>query len=144
VSLWTRPVEAAAQCEPGFGDGFLKVGAIPVALLSLPPTIANGIYATKGERPSPAWLVMGYLSSVVGLAYSTVAIVSATDSCLQEGFLPLAVLMTTLTGLDLGFTIWAHTQPSVATQSTTADLTSLTPEPNGSWFLGLALTGRAF
>jgi len=145
--VWAHPNKAAAECESGFGEGFTMLGALPVGVVSLPVIIGNGIYAGNGERSPLAWLVMGYLTSTLGLAYSAFVFAVATESCAPGPMLQVATLMTAVTGLDLAFTIWAHTRPAAPAEEPTAVLRLsplLAPDAGQGWFAGLGLIGQGF
>lgn len=85
----------------------IPVGAV-IGVLGVVGAIGNGMIASKGERPSMAWRVLGYVSGGLNFAggVSVIAVSRGAPAGVMIGA-PFAALGIGATGL----TIWGQTIP---------------------------------
>jgi len=144
--LSAAPAQAQVSgCGVDTGGMLGVLGGVPIAAFEITASVGNGRHAINGEYSGSSWLAAGYVSSVLGIAYSTLLIGAGAGACDGSLLVNTGVIMGVLSVIDLSFTIWANTQPQSTAEQPAAYLELspiLSPDTGQGWFAGLGVRGR--
>jgi hypothetical protein len=126
---------ASAQAKAMAPPGGLFIAVIAIEIGAVVCTIGNLAYAIKGKRPGWTWLAGGYITAVLNIAVGLFICSEASSD--DPEVMAIGLGFTAFGALDLGFTIWANTQPRRSYRVSIAPM--VIPDARGNAALGVGL-----